>query len=63
MKAFYILGWCAMEKKLDIELAGLTDEELLELFNVVEEHRAYLDSSVLVIEEDKEEENEDESAK
>lgn len=52
-----------MEKKLDIELAGLTDEELLELFNVVEEHRAYLDSSVLVIEEDKEEENEDESAK
>ncbi len=36
-----------MEKELDKELASLTDEELLELFELVEEHRVYLDSNVL----------------
>ncbi len=36
-----------MESKLDIELASLTDNELLELYGLIEEHRAFLDGSVL----------------
>lgn len=52
-----------MENKLDMELASLTDEELLELYNMIDEHRAYLDSSIITLEEDPEEEDEDESTK
>lgn len=52
-----------MENKLDMELASLTDEELLELYNMIEEHRTYLDSSIITLEEDTEEEEEDESTK
>lgn len=50
-----------MENKLDIELASLTDDELLELYNIIEEHREYLDSCILTIEEETMEEKENES--
>ena len=36
-----------MESKLDIELASLTDSELLELYGLIEEHRAFLEGSIL----------------
>lgn len=36
-----------MESKLDIELASLTDNELLELYGLIEEHRAFLEGSIL----------------
>ena len=36
-----------METKLDIELASLTDSELLELYGMIEEHRAFLEGSIL----------------
>lgn len=36
-----------MESKLDIELASLTDNELLELYGLIEEHRTFLEGSIL----------------
>lgn len=36
-----------MESKLDIELASLTDSELLELYGLIEEHRSFLEGSIL----------------
>lgn len=55
-----------MNKKIDLELAGLSNDELLELYNIVEEHRAYLEKSIINIEEEteeKEEEKKNESTK
>jgi len=54
-----------MNKNLDLELAGLNDEELLELFNKIEEHRAYLEASIIDLAEEKkdEEEKKNESTK
>lgn len=53
-----------MKKILDEELKKLTDDELLELYKIIEEHRTYLDSSILTIEEETtEEEKEDEPTK
>ena len=58
-----------MQKRIDIELAGLPNEELLELYKKIEEHLAYLESNILTVEEESEdedtaeEENEDESTK
>lgn len=51
-----------MENEVILEFSDLTDDELLELFGKVEEHRKYLDSSILVVEEESEEES-DESTK
>lgn len=54
-----------MNKNLDLELAGLNDEELLELFNKIEEHRAYLEASIIDLADEKkdEEEKKNESTK
>lgn len=53
-----------MNKNIDLELANLNNEELLELYKMIEEHRDYLEKSIIVLEEeseDKEEEDKDES--
>lgn len=58
-----------MNKNIDFELANLNNEELLELYKIIEEHRDYLEKSIIVLEEesenkvteDKEEEDNDES--
>lgn len=44
-----------MESNIDLELNGLSDQEVLELYELVEEHLKYLDSSVLVVEDEVEE--------
>ena len=51
-----------MNNKIDLELMKLTDEELLELFAMIENHIKYLDSSIIELEEETESEgSEDES--
>ena len=57
-----------MESRLDIELASLTDSELLELYGLIEEHRAFLEGSILefveeTIDATKNDENKDSESK
>lgn len=48
-----------MNKKLDGELASLSDDELLELYNEIEAHRAYLETNIIDLEEEKTEKEEE----
>lgn len=57
-----------MNKKIDLELANLSNDDVLELYKTIEEHRDYLEKSIINIEEEdeteeKEEEKKDESTK
>lgn len=48
---------------MDLELMKLTDEELLELYVMIENHIKYLDSSIIELEDVESEGNENESDK
>lgn len=48
-----------MNKKLDVELTSLSDDELLELYNNIEKHRIYLEESIINLEEEKEKSKEE----
>ena len=52
-----------MDNKVDLELMKLTDEELLELYVMIENNIKYLDSSIIELEDVESEGNENESDK
>lgn len=52
-----------MNKKIDLEMTSLSDEDVLELYKKIEEHRDYLEKNIINIDDEQEENNEKEGAK